>query len=301
MPNALLGSEVRVAGAGHVWAAPEGEAIPTDLTAPPPGFVDMGYVTTDGVGFTFSRESEDLDAWQGDKVRVLSSREPMTLTFALMQTNADSLLLALGGGAFSEPSPGVFEYLPVAGENLVRTLIVDFADGTLNYRYVIPRAQVEGDVTWTLVRTDAVTYPITFGVLANEPKYRILSDDPAMGEGSLPGAIGGGGSGGAATASIEAAPTAGPTGEADGSLIVDSSTGDVWVVIGGNWVDSSIQVAPIPAHVGLTTIAPTVTPPAGTWVADDVVWHDDGTSTYKAFVYNGTTWAAEPASDVSTV
>jgi hypothetical protein len=298
MPNALLGSEVRVAGAGHVWAAPEGEAIPTDLTAPPPGFVDMGYVTTDGVGFTFSRESEDLDAWQGDKVRVLSSREPMTLTFALMQTNADSLLLALGGGAISELSPGIFEYLPVAGENLVRTLIVDFADGTLNYRYVIPRAQVEGDVTWTLVRTDALTYPITFGVLANEPKYRIVSDDPAMGEGSLPGAIGGG-SGGQATASIEAAPAAGPTGEAQGSLIVDSSTGDVWVVnTSGEWEDSTIVVAPIPASVGLTTVDPTVTPPAGTWVADDVVWHDDGTNIYKAFVYNGTTWAAETGSNV---
>ncbi len=300
MPNALLGSEVRVAGAGHVWAAPEGAAIPSDLTAPPPGFVDMGYVTTDGVGFTFSRESEDLDAWQGDKVRVLSSREPMTLTFALMQTNADSLLLALGGGSFSEPSPGVFEYLPIAGENLVRTLIVDFADGTLNYRYVIPRAQVEGDVTWTLVRTDALTYPVTFGVLANEPKYRILSDDPAMGEGTLPGSISGGGAG-VPGADLGAAPVAGPSSEEDGSLLVDSSTGDVWVTIAGNWVDSTIVVAPIPAAVGLTTVDPSVTPPSGTWTADDVVWFDDGTDTYKAFVYNGATWAAEPASDVSTV
>ena len=300
MPNALLGSEVRVAGAGHVWAAPEGAAVPADLTAPPPGFVDMGYVTTDGVGFTFSRESEDLDAWQGDKVRVLSSREPMTLTFALMQTNADTILLALGGGAFSEPSPGVFEYEPIAGENLIRTLLVDFQDGDLSYRYVIPRAQVEGDVTWTLVRTDALTYPITFGVLANEPKYRILSDDPAMGAGSLPGSVGGGGAG-TPFADLGPAPTAGPSTEVDGSLLVDSSTGDVWVTIAGNWVDSAITVTPIPAAVGLTTVAPTTTPPAGTWVADDVVWHDDGSTSYKAFVYNGTTWAAEPASDVATV
>ena len=67
----------------------------------------MGYVTTDGVGFTFSRESDDLDAWQGDKVRVLSSREPMSLTFALMQTNGDTLLLAMGGGTIAAGA-GVF-------------------------------------------------------------------------------------------------------------------------------------------------------------------------------------------------
>jgi hypothetical protein len=279
-----------------VWAAPEGAAIPNDLSTPPPGFVDMGYVTTDGVGFTFSRESEDLDAWQGDKVRVLSSREPMTLTFALMQTNADSILLALGGGSFTEPSSGVFEYEPLAGENLIRTLLIDFNDGDIHYRYVIPRAQVEGDVTWTLVRTDALTYPITFGVLTNEPKYRILSDDPAMGGGTLPGSLGASGVAGAA---LGPAPVAGPTSDPDGQITVDSATGDVWVVTAGSYADSGITVTPIPAHVGLTTVDPTVTAPAGTWVADDIVWHDDGSATYKAFTFNGTAWAAEPASDVS--
>ena len=185
MPNGLIGGEVRVAGAGHVWAAPAGTALPTDLGALDPAFVDMGYVTTDGVGFTFSRESDDLDAWQGDKVRVLSSREPMSLTFALMQTNGDALLLALGGGQITA-NGGVFTYTPVAGTNEVRALVVDFLDEGLNYRYVIPRAQIEGDVAFTLQRSDALTYPLTFGVLANDPKYQIVSDDPAFGITNLP-------------------------------------------------------------------------------------------------------------------
>ena len=294
MPNALLGSEVRVAGAGQVWAAPKG--LPSPTTCPFPHPASSTWDMSRPMVWDSPLPGErGLGRLAGDKVRVLSSREPMTLTFAL-QTNADSILLALGGGSFTEPSSGVFEYEPLAGENLIRTLLVDFNDGDIHYRYVIPRAQVEGDVTWTLVRTDALTYPITFGVLTNEPKYRILSDDPAMGAGSLPGSLGASGVAGAA---LGPAPVAGPTSDPDGQITVDSATGDVWVVTAGSYADSGITVTPVPAHVGLTSVAPTTTPPAGTWVADDVVWHDDGSATYKAFSFNGTAWAAEPASDVA--
>ena len=63
----------------------------------------------------------------------------------------------------------------------MRALVIDFEDEGVKYRYVIPRAQIEGDVSFTLQRTDAVTYPLTFGVLANTPKYQIISDDPMFG------------------------------------------------------------------------------------------------------------------------
>ena len=41
--------EVRVAGYGHIFVAPEGTTLPTDVdTAMPEAWVDLGYATTDG-------------------------------------------------------------------------------------------------------------------------------------------------------------------------------------------------------------------------------------------------------------
>lgn len=178
-------SEVRVAGAGKVWAAPSGSTLPTDSTsALDAAFVDMGYVTTDGVTFTLSRETEDLDAWQGSKVRVLTVAEPMSVEFQLMQTSQDALKLAFGGGTVTTATT-FHTYEPPAGTNAERVLVIEFTDGAEEYRYVIPRAQVEGDVTFTLTREGAVTYPLTFGVLDNTPKFQIITEDSAMGTGSL--------------------------------------------------------------------------------------------------------------------
>jgi len=175
--------QIRVAGAGNVWVADEGTALPdeTDPTAAPgAGWIDMGYVTTDGVTFTFARESEDLDSWQADKVRVLTTSDPMSLTFALMQTTGDTLILAMGGGTVESPVTDVYKYVPAEGANNVRAMIIDFQDSAINYRYVLPKVQVEGEVSYTLVRDGALTYPLGFGVLDGSPKYYILTDDPNM-------------------------------------------------------------------------------------------------------------------------
>lgn len=170
-------TQVRVAGAGKVYAAPEGSTLPTDPTsAPDAAFVELGYVTTDGVTFTHSRETEDLDAWQGSKVRVLTLAEPTTVGFALMETSGDVLKLAFGGGTITDATTH-FVFEPPAGDNAVRALVIDFQDGDLNYRYVIPRAQVQGDVSFTLSREGSLNYPLEFGVLDNTPKFQIITDD----------------------------------------------------------------------------------------------------------------------------
>lgn len=176
-------TQIRVAGAGNVWVADEGTTLPdeTDPTTPPGvGWVDMGYVTTDGVTFTFARESEDLDSWQADKVRVLTTADPMSVSFSLLQSNADVMVLAMGGGTIESPVADVFKYVPAEGANNVRAMIIDFQDSTINYRYVMPKVQVEGEVAYTLVRDGALTYPMGFGVLDGSPKYYILTDDPAF-------------------------------------------------------------------------------------------------------------------------
>jgi hypothetical protein len=186
---AIDGTEVRVAGAGHVYVAPAETALPTDVdTALPAAWVDLGYVTEDGVGFSFGRETQDLNAWQGSKIRVLTTAEPVSTNFALMQTNGDVLKVALGGGTIAKSGTApneVFTFMPPAkGVNTERALVIEFADGDITYRYCIPRAQIEGNVEFTLTATDALTYPLTFGVLDASPKYTIISNDANMGPGA---------------------------------------------------------------------------------------------------------------------
>lgn len=173
-------TEVRVAGAGQVFAAPEGSTLPTDVvTALDAAFVDLGYVTTDGVTFTHGRETEDLDAWQGSKVRVLTLSEPVSVGFALMQTSGDALKLAFGGGTLTDNTT-YFVFEPPVGSNAVRALVIEFQDGAKNYRYVIPRAQIQGEVSYTLTNQGALTYPLEFGVLDNTPKWKLITDDAAV-------------------------------------------------------------------------------------------------------------------------
>ena len=269
---AIAADEVRVAGAGHVFVAPEGTAAPVDLAALPADWVDIGYVTTDGVTFTFSRETEDLDAWQGDKIRVLTTRYPATVGFSLMQTSSDVIVLAMGGGSVTEVSTGVYKYLP-STDNAVRSFVVEFDDEGKKYRYYVPRSQVEGDVAFTLTRAGAVTYPLTFGLLDNDPKYVILSNDEAMGDGNLPGTIGGGAP--VVTPLATLASTAPAVGSQD-SLWIDSDDGVVQISNGVAWVAGGVTLAAVPAAVSIGTADPTT----GAGVAgaeDDAYFQNTGT------------------------
>lgn len=177
---ALDGTEVRVAGTGNVYFAPTGSTLPTDTaTALDAAFVDGGYITEDGVSFTLGRETEDLNAWQGSKVRVLTTAEPKSIEFTLMQTNKETLPFVLGGGTISGTA-SEYKYTPPAkGTNTERAMVVEFSDGSTIYRYVFPRVQLEGEVSFSLTSNGAVEYPTTWGVLDNDPIYEIYTNDDA--------------------------------------------------------------------------------------------------------------------------
>ena len=177
---ALDGTEVRVAGTGNVYFAPTGSTLPTDVaTALDAAFIDAGYISEDGVSFTLGRETEDLNAWQGSKIRVITTSEPKSVEFTLMQSNKENIPFILGGGTISGTG-GEFKYEPpTKGTNTERAMVVEFVDGTVTYRYVFPRVQLEGEVAFSLTANGAVEYPTTWGVLDSSPVYEILTDDPA--------------------------------------------------------------------------------------------------------------------------
>ena len=168
---------VRVAGTGEIYYAASGTAAPTTVAALGAGWTGLGYTTTDGVTFTLSRDTSDIDGWQGSKLRVVTNSEPKTVAFSLLETDTDSLLVAFGGGTVGV-NGGVSTYTPpVEGTNTIRSLCVDFTDGTITNRYYFPRVQLEGDVSFSLTRSAGLAYAVTFGVLAGTPAWQLLSND----------------------------------------------------------------------------------------------------------------------------
>lgn len=180
----LNANAVRVAGTGEVYLAPAGTAAPTDASTPlPPAWKGLGITSTDGVQFTMSRDTSDIDGWQQSKIRVVTNSEPVTVEMTLIETNADTLTAAFGGGTVVETGADSGEYKftpPEEGSNAIRALCVEFRDGNITYRYFFGRTQVEGDVSFSLTRSDAVGYSTTFGVLSGTPKWELFSNDPEL-------------------------------------------------------------------------------------------------------------------------
>jgi len=186
--------DVVVAGTGAVSVAPDGTALPADLVTPLPAeWLDVGYTSEDGVTFTFSREQEEVNAWQvSTPVRVLVTNEPITIATELLQFDKTTILLAFRGGDFAGiASPWTYTP-PDAGATDVRALVVDAVDGDYAFRFCFPRVQLSEDVETTLVRSDAMRLPLTFNVLAADEKWQIISDHPGFGEAAAMQASGGG-------------------------------------------------------------------------------------------------------------
>ena len=178
----LDADQVRVAATGRVYVDDEGATAPSDSgTAPDAAYVDMGYVTEDGVTLTFDRTTEDVNAWQGTKLRVITTDEPASVAFALMETDMNTLPVVYGGGTVGGAADDYTFTPPGKGDNAIRSMIIDWEDGDIVYRYYFPRVQIEGSVEQTFAANAPLTYPLTFGVLDNDPKWSMFTNDPAMG------------------------------------------------------------------------------------------------------------------------
>ena len=171
---ALTQGAVRVAGTGEVSMANSGATAPTNATsALDAAFKGLGYTDTDGVQFQLSRDTGQIDGWQGSKLRVVTNAEPITVSFKLLETRTDTLLAAFGGGTV-----GAYSFTPpTEGTNKERALVVHFDDDTLKYRWYFPKAQLEGDISFDLTRGAAVGYDVTFGILANTPRFQLFTND----------------------------------------------------------------------------------------------------------------------------
>ena len=165
-PNQLV-----VAGTGDLYVAALGAALPTDedtvLTSI--GYQKLGYVTEDGLSFSWEPNVEDFMAWQSrSPIRRELTGQDYTLTFQLEQWNTKNMQVAFGGGAASTISAGHyrFDFLSDADQLGEFTVVADWKDGTKQFRLVLPRANATEGSEIQLQRSALAILPVSFKALA---------------------------------------------------------------------------------------------------------------------------------------
>lgn len=159
---ALNSDNVLVALTGAAMWAPLGSTMPTDTsTAWDAAFIDLGYLSEDGVTETPEDETTDIVAWQnGATVRSLITSSTLTFGFTMIETTAAGLALYHGSTVTGTGTgPATVELAgPPAGRF---ALGLDVIDGDRDIRIVIPAASVveRGEITYQ--SAEAIGYPVT--------------------------------------------------------------------------------------------------------------------------------------------
>jgi hypothetical protein len=176
MPGANA-SEIRVAGTGRVLVAPAGTEPPTDFTENwTDPWHDLGYTSSDGVKFTKKDKLDPVDTWQTvAAIRYVYSDRDLSVKFALLQINTDTLPFFFGGGSVQSGGGGLSYQIAAAPQVQERALGIEFHDGpTVTHRFAVLRGVVTDTDETAFSRNTAVKLGVTFTALtpinaASEP------------------------------------------------------------------------------------------------------------------------------------
>ena len=165
----LNASESLVGANGRIYVAASGTGAPASATsALSADWTELGYTTADGVNFQITRNFVDVESWQtAFPIRKLNTTITGKVIAKLIQFNEKTLPLALGGGTIEETS-GVYTFTPAAaGVVDERALIVEWSDGSKNYRIHVSRVVNAESVDIALTRTNVATLPLSFDILGS--------------------------------------------------------------------------------------------------------------------------------------
>ncbi|MFG3476478.1 hypothetical protein ACGF3K_14600 [Streptomyces sp. NPDC047980] len=181
---ALNADNVRVGLNGNIYMAPKGTTAPTDLdTAWAAGWLDLGYMSEDGVSLEFSTDVQDITAWQSlSPVRRVLTSVDMTMGFTAIELKTSTVKLYFPGATMTDVSGTVHKLdIPAAPGPQEYAFGLEWIDGAIKNRLVIPRGEVTERGAITIGRSDAVGLEMTVSAYASSaPEIAIwLSNDEA--------------------------------------------------------------------------------------------------------------------------
>lgn len=155
---------------GHVFRAPIGTTLPTDAsTALNAAFIDMGYISEDGVTNSNSPESSVVNAWGGTPVLTIqeSKEDTYQLTF-ISAENVEVQKMVYGDTNVTGTIADGLTVKANATELEEASYVIEMiAKGNIAHRVVIPAAKPSeiGDIVYN--DTDPVGYEITLSCSAD--------------------------------------------------------------------------------------------------------------------------------------
>ena len=181
---ALDADNVRVGLDGNIYMAPTGTAAPTDLTtAWAAAWADLGYMSEDGVNLEFSTDVEDINAWQAlSPVRRVLTGVSMTLGFTAIELKTKTVTAYFPGATMTDVSGTVHRLdIPSSPGPQEMAFGLEWRDGSITNRLVIPRGEITERGAISLQRGEAVGLEMTISAYASSaPEIAIwLSNDPA--------------------------------------------------------------------------------------------------------------------------
>ena len=152
------------ASTGAVFVAPLATSLPTDATtAKNVAFVEVGYISSDGVTNSNAITSTDVKAWGGDTVLSLNTDKTDTFTFTMIESdNVNALKVAFGDNNVTVDANGNISIKANNKPQTNREFIIEMLEAD-NYarRIVIPNGAVTGLGDIVYKDDQAIGYPIT--------------------------------------------------------------------------------------------------------------------------------------------
>ncbi|MET9550534.1 hypothetical protein ABZY36_35315 [Streptomyces sp. NPDC006627] len=175
---------VRVGLTGSILMAPKGTTAPADLDTPwDPAWLDLGFMSDDGVSMEYSTDVEDIGAWQSlSPVRRILTSVDMTLGFTAIELKTATIKLYFPGSTMTDVSGTVHKLdIPAAPGPAEYAFGLEWLDGDIKNRLIVARGEVTERGTITLARSEAVGLEMTVSAYASSaPEIATwLSNDPA--------------------------------------------------------------------------------------------------------------------------
>ena len=161
---ALDSDNVRVAVTGAVYVAPTGTAGPSySDDALNVAFVDLGYISADGIAESIDRSTTQIRSWQdGSLVREIVSEGTYSVSMTFIETKADVVNLYYGGALAS----GEIDIDPRSSGGR-KSFVIDVVDGANIERTYIPVGEVTAIGERTLASGEAIGYEVTITAYAD--------------------------------------------------------------------------------------------------------------------------------------
>jgi hypothetical protein len=155
-------------GTGGVFAGATSLTLPVNAsTALPVGFIELGYVSEDGLTQTIDSETTNITAWGGDTVKTVKTSHDVTYTLAFIETS-EAVLTEVFGSDNVDTASGVTSVKITSTDLPRRAFVFEMQDSGTDVRVVVPNGQITNldDISWT--DGDPVSYPVTISAYPDE-------------------------------------------------------------------------------------------------------------------------------------